>query len=292
MGDDFVSLYPLISHARLYTRQEYIRDFKARNELIYRKLYEREYDTIKKEEGTSKQKNKHSSQRIHNDLESDHRNPKYLIDDETHKDVIKQLYKPIKGWNAVVRCIYVVVSFGGTIPDTWSLLSNSAATVVAISFTGVLSQLQSGAILLENNSNVDVNRWISNWIWHAFLVVMFCAVLFSLLRLVEYLCIFYKSNVRILHEARFEYIMTSYRQFNPNMAKYELEYYSKCDPDIAAMYFTLREQKENKIETGNFKESFKRLYRCLCLPFKEPEVDWPKPTLKDGILSWDSKKLN
>lgn len=146
-------------------------------------------------------------------------------------------------WNGrrVWRFIYSVGTFGGTIPDVWSNVTNSASTIVAISITGVLSQLQPVALRIENNeeSLVDVENWITTF----FQVLAFAFVVVFSINVLDSMGTRCMRQEHINNLDRFMNITRAYGSAVSIQRRYYMEYDYMQDPDIARIYFTMRAEK-------------------------------------------------
>lgn len=229
---------PITDHARLYSRSCLIDTYDKRRDLIYFKSlqWQRYRQTVGPAE------------------------------DEVR-------YKAMKWRAKFLRRCYIISSLGGLIPQMWYALSNVMITVMAFAVSGIMSRLETVAEGYQNDSA----SWFANvhdW-WMTFTRMMvFVVAIYLIIKFVEYVVIFTKTDKQLFNETRFAEIAARYRSINPYMPAYELEYNSDEDPDIAMMYFMLRETKDYDAQSDACgARGSRRVRRLLALNLEK--VNWP-----------------
>lgn len=237
-GDRFS---PLNDHSRLLRRNHEINYYKDRYELIYRAQLEKTMGPVKS-------------------------------DNDVHDAHAKIKYKPLRYGKWLARVLFNICSLGGMIPTIWDTISSATFTASFSVLLSLLMQSQNEATNLVNGQEswLDAQKYVINFVQIGLVVL---GVL-TAVQIINYSTYAWKSHVRILKEARFEYIYNQYKTANPKIPNYVLEYNPDCDPDIAMMYFTNREEKCNK--GGWLQTALQRWHQVLRLPVDDAIANMPK----------------
>lgn len=280
MGDSFS---PLNDHSRLMKRNYQVQYFGDRKKNIFmRQIIWSLYEEMQKDGSkhlvyTLENRTTTVFAEFENDFDA-MRLEELTLKDPLYKDFVKKWlqdagtlqrafeavkYKPISGGWYVVRLAWISLSLGGNVNKAWATLTSSSYAMAITVFTSYLLQSQDEAKQLVNGLEQwnDVQKFASN----ACLMGAIVIAMLSIVQIINYLGYCWKSQRRILHEARFNYILERYREQDPTMPDYALDYNPDCDPDIAMMYFTLREEHSEK--TGW--SALTRLYQLCSLEVKD-----------------------
>jgi hypothetical protein len=252
LGDGYS---PLNDASRLTKRNDYVRYFGDRFRLIFmRQLICAFANKYEKDDKGQMQKDFDS---LWKNFNTDPRNTDYTAFIQTYlqqnEEMVKEAYHMITYkemspiWK-MFRFLWMICTIGGTIPKAWSVISSSSYTVAITVVTSYMVQSQNEGLNLVNGreSWVDATSFVYNVFQMGILVLGMLAAV----QIINYLEYAWKSHRRNFYEARFKYILSRYQEQNPTMSDYSLEYNTACDPDIAIMYFTLREEDNDGTQSS------------------------------------------
>lgn len=298
MGDSFS---PLNDHSRLSKRNDYIRYFGDRKKQVFMRqfiwavyelltgdatkyqdidmnTFKDEFEALRLEELTPRDTKYAVFLSKWFDGEGGaSKIPKNIVDDAY--DMVK--YRPITGLKYVVRVLWILSSLGGNVNKAWATMTSSSYIVAGSLLTSYLVQSQTEVNNLVNGQEVwmDAEKFVHNAVQMGVLVVgMLTAV-----QMINYFGYCWKSQGRIIREARFKYSLDRYTDQDPTMSDWSLDYNTDCDPDTSTMFFTLREEQCDKKGA----KAFDRLIQLLWLPVDD--------TLLRGVLDDEikrAKKIN
>jgi hypothetical protein len=250
--------WPLDNHAKLYARTA-VRTFHERREFIFREIVN-EWILILKEPGNYAHARVPASVVKNNKYFFDRLwgNDK-ILDVERHQIAVecaryRSIWEPMQCLDAKkptlkersyalrrgsCRRVYMVCSAWGTIPKAWDMLTSSASAVVAVSVTGLMSQFQTEVVKYENaqESLTDLEQWILFFLQ----VMLFSVVVLFLVYVINWGVVAFRKPSSMLARARFTTISQEYGSLDAAMDCNDLEYDSDQDPDVAMMYFSMRE---------------------------------------------------
>lgn len=156
-------------------------------------------------------------------------------------DAVK--YRPFTGAKYVARVAWIWLSGFGTVNKAWAALTSASYTVVITVVTSYLLQAQTEEAKFVSGASNTAWADATQFVYNAFQMGLLVLGMLTAVQMINYAGYCWKSHGRILREARFAYIMDRYREQDPTMYDFTLDYNPDCDPDVAMMYFTLREER-------------------------------------------------
>lgn len=271
-GDGFS---PLNDSSRLARRNDCVRYFGDRKKLIL--MRQLMWATLESGGDAALFKAMRKSELVPGDKLYDEYMSKYMT--MKQKDVILSAYDKIKyrkmGFGLrVLRRAWIMCSLGGMIPKAWATLSSSSYTVAITVITSYMIQSQTEAQNLLNGRETwfEARSFVANAVQMGILVLG----MLTTVQLINYMEYAWKSHGRIIREARFKYILDRYMEHNPTSPDYMLEYNTACDSDIAMMYYTLREEENDRKGSS----AFQRWYELMWLDVDE-DLIWTKVILPE-----------